>query len=642
MPDLAPGLADTRSTSVTLPAVAAGTYFIIAKADDGNVVLESRETNNTLSRSIAIGGDLTMTSFTAPAVGGAGASLVVSDSTTNQGGGLVGPTTTKVYLSTNNVFDASDVLLGSRALAALDAGAVSSGSTTVTIPPSIVVGTYYLIAIADADGVVAETQEGNNTASRLVQVGSDLLVSAMTVPAKGAGGATIIVSDTTTNAGGGTTTASVTRFYLSANTTLEPSDTLLIGVHAVPDLGPGLADTRLTSVALPAVAAGTYYIIAKADDGNVVLESKETNNTLSRSIAIGGDLTVTSFTAPAVGGAGASLTVSDSTTNQGGGSVGPTTTKVYLSTNNVFDASDLLLGGRALAALDPGIVSSGPTTVTIPSSVVAGAYYLIARADADGVAAETLESNNTAVRLVQVGSDLVVSAITAPAKAAAGSSIVVGDTTTNQGGGEVPASVTGFYLAASSTPGAGDVLLDESRAVPPLAPGTSSAGSTSVTIPPGTGAGTFYILAKADAGTAVSETVETNNTRSRSISIGPDLAVSSFTLSAYNVVAGAAVIVGDTAVNQGADVAGPSTTRFYLSTNSVLDANDLVLSPGRDVAQLAGGASSSGSTSITIPFSTAPGTYFLFAKTDADGSVAESVETNNLSPVRSILVSAAP
>jgi hypothetical protein len=57
--------------------------------------------------------------------------------------------------------------------------------------------------------------------------------------------------------------------------------------------------------------------------------------------------------------------------------------------------------------------------------------------------------------------------------------------------------VTAFYLAASSTPSPDDVVL-ESRVVPPLAPGISSSGSTSVTIPAGTAAGTFYIIAKSE------------------------------------------------------------------------------------------------------------------------------------------------
>ena len=138
------------------------------------------------------------------------------------------------------------------------------------------------------------------------------------------------------------------------------------------------------------------------------------------------------------------------------------------------------------------------------------------------------------------------------------------------------------------------------------------------------------------------ETVETNNTRARSIAIGPDLSISTSTLSASSVAAGASVSLSDTVINQGADVAGPTTTRFYLSTNTVLDANDVVLSPGRDVAQLASGASSPGSTSVTIPSNIPAGIYYLIAKADADGSVAECLESNNLSPVRWIQVTPAP
>jgi hypothetical protein len=43
----------------------------------------------------------------------------------------------------------------------------------------------------------------------------------------------------------------------------------------------------------------------------------------------------------------------------------------------------------------------------------------------------------------------------------------------------------------------------------------------------------------------------------------------------------------------------------------------------------AGGTSSNGSTSVTLPSGLAPGIYYLIAKTDADGIVADTAETNN-------------
>jgi len=68
------------------------------------------------------------------------------------------------------VLDASDVPLGSRAVPALAAGASNSGSTAVTIPTGTASGTYYILAVADADNVVVETGENNNVSHAFVQV----------------------------------------------------------------------------------------------------------------------------------------------------------------------------------------------------------------------------------------------------------------------------------------------------------------------------------------------------------------------------------------------------------------------------------------------------------------------------------------
>jgi subtilase family serine protease len=90
--------------------------------------------------------------------------------------------------------------------------------------------------------------------------------------------------------------------------------------------------------------------------------------------------------------------------------------------------------------------------------------------------------------------------------------------------------------------------------------------------------------------------------------------------------------------NQGGGGAAASTTRFYLSTNAVLDASDVALGAGRAVPPLAAGASSSGSTSIAIPSNTPPGTYYVIAQADGDGAVAESSESNNVSAARTLQV----
>ena len=89
----------------------------------------------------------------------------------NQGGDASPETTTRFFLSTNVSFDATDVeLTGSRAVPALAPGASSTGSTLVTIPASTAPAYYYVIALADADGIVTEAQENNNAGARTIRV----------------------------------------------------------------------------------------------------------------------------------------------------------------------------------------------------------------------------------------------------------------------------------------------------------------------------------------------------------------------------------------------------------------------------------------------------------------------------------------
>ena len=85
----------------------------------------------------------------------------------------------------------------------------------------------------------------------------------------------------------------------------------------------------------------------------------------------------------------------------------------------------------------------------------------------------------------------------------------------------------------------------------------------------------------------------------------------------------------ETVLNQGAGAAGASTTRFYLSSNITLDAADVELNGSRGVPALTAAGSSGGTTQVTIPAGTTPGTYYFFVKADGDGAVVESQEGNN-------------
>ncbi|HEU5321354.1 MAG TPA: CARDB domain-containing protein, partial [Methylomirabilota bacterium] len=401
--------------TLTIPAdTLGGAYLILAAADADDLLVETQEGNNTLARLVQIGPDLMVTSMTVPATATAGAPVTVTDTTLNAGAGAAGATTTRYYFSTNPVLDSADVEIGSRALPALAAAASHTGSATVTIPAGTAPGTYYVVAKVDADGVVGETQEGNNTFSRSVQLGPDLVIAGLTAPPSAGAGTPLTVTDTTLNTGGGPATATTTSFYLSANTTVDAGDTLL-GSRSIPALAAGASHTGSVTVTVPAgTAPGTYFLLAQADAGQAVAETSETNNVASRTLQVGPDLMVTSLTLPATAVAGAPLTVTDTALNAGAGAAGATTTRYYFSTNPVLDGADVELGSRAVPALAAGAAHTGSATVTIPAGTAAGTYYVVARVDADGVVAETQEGNNTFARSVQLGPDLLISGLTAP------------------------------------------------------------------------------------------------------------------------------------------------------------------------------------------------------------------------------------
>jgi trimeric autotransporter adhesin len=93
----------------------------------------------------------------------AGTTGTMNTTVLNQGGGVAAAAaTTRFYLSTNLSLDASDVLVGSRSIGALAAGQSDAGPTSIAIPAGTPAGAYFVLVVADGDGVVAETSETNN------------------------------------------------------------------------------------------------------------------------------------------------------------------------------------------------------------------------------------------------------------------------------------------------------------------------------------------------------------------------------------------------------------------------------------------------------------------------------------------------
>jgi subtilisin family serine protease/subtilase family serine protease len=483
---------------------------------------------------------------------------------------------------------------------------------------------YYVVSAVNVLGESANSEEVSATP----KPPADVVVSALTVPSDAMAGGPLTVSVTTKNQGVGFADPSTTRFFVSTNATMDPSDTVLAEAQAVPALAPAATSAASVTVNIPStLPAGAYYLIAKADADDVLLESSESNNKYTRGFSIGPDLAVSTLTVPTTAAPGATVEASFTVKNQGGGGAGPSVLEFYWSANSSLDASDTVLGRTDVGTLAPNGTRSGQMPLVIPADTTLGTYYILAKADSTNAIAESSESNNTKSDTVHVGGDLTVSTLTAPSMLGAGVSFVATDTTKNAGTTSIAESVTHFYLSPNASLSTGDPFLG-SRIVGSLAAGDVSVANTTLTVPAGTPAGTYYLFAKADGANAVTETQEGNNTDIRSVKVGPDL-VATISSATSPIPAGSTTVVTNTITNRGGSDAAPSVVRYYLSLNTLLDAADVMLAETRSVEVLIPDASSTGQTAVTIPAGTAPGFYYVVVQADGGGTVAESSESNN-------------
>jgi subtilase family serine protease len=232
---------------------------------------------------------LNVQDYTAPGVG-----IFIGDVTRNIGDTTAPETITTYYLSKDKKISKLDIKLGRRYVPALDPGVANSGTRYVMIPETVAPGQWYIIANADGGMYVTESKEGNNKKVKPITVLGvasanlpDLVVSSLTAPGSAAPGDKITITDKTENLGPGNAFITKTAFYLSTDTTLDSGD-VAIGSRYVPALDAGAYSQKNTSVVIPDVADGTYYIIANADDFGVLAEVDETNNTNTTAISISG------------------------------------------------------------------------------------------------------------------------------------------------------------------------------------------------------------------------------------------------------------------------------------------------------------------------------------------------------------------
>ena len=634
-------------TVVGIPQTVTGrVFYILAIIDSDDIVNEESEENNLEafgSLSVEQQVDLTVESISHSAAAAINQQVDVSRTFRNSGSNPSSPFVVEYYLSTDQIIDGADHLVGSETIPGLAGGAVASGSYAITTPRAG--GIFYLILKVDSGDAVAEGDETNNVVvapQQLTVTGPNLAVSAadynphQPIPADTLFTINrLIINDGTAAAG-----PFQVAYYLSADQTLDGGDTLL-GTESRPGLNAG-ADDDLVINMNSGATAGTFYIIIRLDATDQVVELNETDNDYAYSntiqIMAQPDLTADAITlSQTTITTGQAITVTRNIRNSGGGTTGSFWVAYYLSRDQTLDLTgDALMFQESIGGLSAGEANSTPVQIA-PGAPMSGTYYLIVEVDGDfvtkrGSVTESDETNNVVVSTQQLtikGPDLRVIAASAPTSVEVNTSFDISRAIINEGDLVSGVCEVAYYLSTDQGIDGGDTLLG-TEILDALSPAATN--SQIVSFNSGGATGTFYVLVRVDSASAVSELEETDNDYAIAQTINivaarPNLTADTLSLSQTTATPTQQVDINRTVKNLGGGAAGAFSVAYYLSADQTLDAGDTWVATEGYIG-LPGGGQTSGAYQLSTPAK--KGAWYVILSVDSGSAVTESNETDNV------------
>lgn len=539
----------STNATVTLPNNVSGNAFLFVRTDSANAVYEfGFETNNVSAPwPIALSApDLMATNLVVPLAGTAGGAVPVTWVVTNLGPGVANADwSDRIYLSTNETFDAGDALLFTESTATstpLAANVSYTRTRNVTIPGNFI-GLNYVLVIADATLNQLETIETNNVVVAPIDINaSDLQVTDLDVtPGALMSGAQIVVRWTDTNSGAGPARGPWHDQIVVSNLTTGVKlvdTTVYYDSNVSGAISNGQSRARQYSFRLPdgPGGAGQLAFRVRTDFYNAVPEfnpsgTGEGNNlaviTRTSTLAEYPDLQVTNLAvAPASLQSGAGVTVTWNLTNSGNASVeapfyesltvrnrtsGETFVNATLHYNPAVATNGTIGSGQTRArsysfTLPNGTRGVGEMEFTVTGDIYNGVFEFRSGASA--------EVNNTAVlvrnSILAPYPDLTVSNIVAPATGPAGQQVDVAWTVANEGDAVAGGSWTEQVFLANNALGSNALYLASVFRSSGLAAGAFLTHTARVTLP-AFSSGNHYFVVRVDSGNQLFELNETNN-----------------------------------------------------------------------------------------------------------------------------------
>lgn len=670
----------TDEFTATIPYDWYGDTYFIVDADVNDAVYELANTANNSGVSDLIntlltpGADFEPYNMNAPYRISSGTKFDVSYSVRNIGPGVPFANTwkDKVYISSKNTgLDDSAKLIGQftqKGYYKIDGSDYQYEGDSYSATRSVSVsglqsGTYYIYIKVDADNAVLEYDGENNNVimskaitladpdltAEIISISEETLSTdskvAVTWKLKNIG--TADIQNATVKDG----------FYASSSTNGANAISLGTATNAVSVVAGGEKTFR-TNITIPKNSSlnGTRYVYVKTNIDNALTESSMSNNS-SASVAKqfvyaedpttvqvnGTNLTISALSVASTTTPGTSLTLSYNVKNTGSLAIDKEVKQeLFISKSSTFGSSAKALSVAGTLPTTNGLQAGASVTanvsITIPSDIQGGQYYLFAVINNDRSLAEKKYDDNQVKSPVYVNgnlSNLMASNLTLPATVMTSEQTEVSWTLSNVGTWDAEDAVCTVYLSTDATLSSNDKQLASVRSGK-LAKNASVNMKATIELADNV-VGTRYLIVKANTSNTEESTIDDNIVSQQFTakqSPLPDLVISN--LSTESTLRGSQPVTIKAKVTNNGDSethADKWTEVFYLSEGYTLDVNKAIkLGSKTHVGTLAKDGSYEIKADFTMPMS-AKGYYVLFAVADGTDALTEKSKDNNQTKV---------
>ena len=314
---------------------------------------------------------------------------------------------TGLYISTDSTIGSNDLLLAEPTRVAPMAAGNPIDLSCTAIIPDLPTGSYYIGAIVDSGGEVAEYDESNSFlfgGTLTIDNDPDLVAYGTAInPTWVEPGGGFFVVSAVTNGSADPAPGSWMCIYLSTDMIIDSSDTLVAAGFRSPPLNAySRADSTQLATVPPYMPEGAYYVGVRVDVDNAIVERSEANNTtiLGQQLLVGrSDLQFANgFFDPRSVVPGRTVSAQTTVVNNGLTTAPASWMQFYLSTDDQITTGDFPIhDGILVPAIPPGGWYTVEAQPPIPANMPPGSYYLGAYFDFVNSATERNEQNNAGV-----------------------------------------------------------------------------------------------------------------------------------------------------------------------------------------------------------------------------------------------------